>query len=422
MANPHIQVLIDDTEMTVPVRDALDQIRATPDIQRLDHDIPSAGSAPADARLVLTDDIRRLTNGRLEKLTGWVRDHPCPTVICSASSVEAVAIPDLADAALSVACLHNPSRDVLAGHLSAMCSVSTTMNAMRREVATLRCREERLRQKVRRLGRDLRNAGELQRDLLPHDLPDCDGMDIHTLYRPAEVVSGDCYDVVRISPTKIAFTLADATGHGMAAGLLCASFVRSLCRSAKSYCADRDVDPACVLSYLNRELCAADLSECLFVTAIHAVYDETTGVVRLARAGAPYPIYLRRDGHPELVPSEGPAAGMLENARFESVEITLKPGDTLVLHTDGLEDLVIGSQRAAGHERLDQTAWFHSLKRYSFRRSLIELDGMVASGTGAEGPNDDLTVLALERRTGVAQKPRALPQPSTHRHDLAVAG
>lgn len=422
MANPHIQVLFDDTDMTVPVREALDQIRATLDLQRLDHDISPAGSAPADARLVVTDDIRRLANGRLEKLKGWVRNHPCPTVICSASSAEAVTIPNLADTAASVACLCNPSRDVLAGHLSAMCSVSGAMNAMRREVATLRCREETLRERVRRLGHDLRRAGELQRDLLPHDLPDCDGLDLHTLYRPAEVVSGDSYDVVRISPTKIAFTLADATGHGMAAGLLCASFVRSLCRSAEYYCADRDVDPAFVLSYLNRELCAADLSECFFVTAIHAVYDETTGVVRLARAGAPYPIHLRRGGNPELVPSEGPAAGVIENARFETMEITLQPGDTLVFHTDGLEDLVIGSRREAGRERLEQSAWFQSLERRSIRRSLIELDGLVASGAGAGGFKDDVTVLALERRTDAAQKSEALRVFSTHPHELAVAG
>jgi len=421
MADPHIQVLLDDTDMTVSVREALDQIRATLDLQQLDHGIPPISGTPADARLVLTNDIRRLTNGRLEKLTGWVRDHPCPTVICSASSVEAVAIPDLADSAVSVACLCDPSRDVLAGHLSAMCSMSGIMNAMRREVATLRCREESLREKVRRLGRDLRHAGELQRDLLPHELPECDGLDIHALYRPAEVVSGDSYDVVRISPTKIALTLADATGHGMAAGLLCASFVRSLCRSAKSYCADRDVDPACVLAYLNRELCAADLSECLLVTALHAVYDETTGVVRLARAGAPYPIHLRRGAKTELVESEGPAAGMIENARFETVEITLMPGDTLVLYTDGLEDLVIGSQREVGRARLEHTKWFQSLDRHSFRRNLIELDGMLASDTAYEDSKDDLTVLALERRTNTVRKPEFLLNSSAHPHELAVA-
>jgi serine phosphatase RsbU (regulator of sigma subunit) len=157
------------------------------------------------------------------------------------------------------------------------------------------------------------------------------------VYRPAEFVSGDLYDVQRLDEERVAIAVADATGHGIPAALLTVFVKRTMRGKETSIAGDRLLAPDEVLRRLNRELLEADLAECRFVAAVYAVLNTRTGDVCLARAGAPYPVIRRSRGSLEVVRSAGPVAGVIAGAEFAAQRARLGPGDALILHTDGLD-------------------------------------------------------------------------------------
>jgi hypothetical protein len=94
-----------------------------------------------------------------------------------------------------------------------------------------------------------------------------------------------------------------------------------------------------VLERLNEELLEANLSECRFVAATYAVLNTRTMVLELARGGTPYPILRRRDGRLELLRPAGSVIGVLPGARYPSQQVQLARGDSLVICSDGVENV-----------------------------------------------------------------------------------
>ena len=252
--------------------------------------------------------------------------------------------------------------------------------------------------KTHRTSRDrfddqLRQAGSLQRSLQSPP-PAIDGLDVHTLYRPAGAISGDLYDVVRLDETHVSLALADATGHDLAAGLLSVFIKRSLQGKEHRDGGYRLLDPDEVLARANRDLLAVRLEECQFVTAVYAVYNEQTHVIRWARGGGPYPILMRRNQPPRLLISEGTLLGAVPNPTFEVVEHQLEPGDTLILHTDGLEDLVRLRTRMTDRP-LSHTVLFPSLGDGDIETHLHQLTTELNEMDKAGWDRDDVTVVTL---------------------------
>ena len=101
----------------------------------------------------------------------------------------------------------------------------------------------------------------------------------------------------------------------------------------------RLLPPTEVLERLNEELLEANLSECRFVAATYAVLNTRTMVLELARGGTPYPILRRRDGRLDLLRPAGSVIGVLPGARYPSQQVQLAPGDSLVICSDGVENV-----------------------------------------------------------------------------------
>lgn len=249
------------------------------------------------------------------------------------------------------------------------------VRACTEELSRLYARERTHLETIRVMREQLSLAASVQRDLLPVRLPVIRGLDVDVLYQPADVVSGDCYDVVRLDESRTGFMIADATGHGVPAALL-AAFVKRAFRAAQSPDAyGAPPDPDAVLRRINSDLCEAELTDCQFVAALYAIYDERRRCVRWARGGIPYPFVRRGDGTLHAVDSEGPLIGIRSEPHFEVVELELSPGDTITFHTDGTEQL--------GDVRMLPT-WDVA----SFEARISEL---VRSGLMA----DDVTLLSL---------------------------
>jgi sigma-B regulation protein RsbU (phosphoserine phosphatase) len=242
----------------------------------------------------------------------------------------------------------------------------------------------------------LRLAGQVQSDLLPEPLAETHPLEISTLYLPADYISGDIYDIARLDEHHIGFSIADATGHGLPAALLTFLIKKSLRGKEIFDHSYRIIEPDELLARLNEELLQASLSQCQFVTALHAIFDRRSDRMRWARGGCPYPILVRCGEPARLVTSDGGLIGAFEQ-RFEVVEHTLEPGDTLVFYSDGLDALLLhGSGPAA--RTLSETPWIRILEQQGPEPALQAVRELVARSAPSDWHADDITIIAIRMK------------------------
>lgn len=300
-------------------------------------------------------------------------------------------------------------------------TVRRALEAMSRSVRTFRTELRRLQERdrtqtetIREMRRQLQLAGAVQRNFLPAHLPEPHGADVQLLYHPAGSLSGDSYDAYRMDDSRVAFVLADATGHGLPSAMLSAYVQRSFRGMGKSGLNKRQLEPNDVLAAANRHLLDTELVDCQFVAAVCVIYDEERQTIRWARAGTPYPILIRKGQPPRQVESEGPIVGLCEDARFETVELSLEPGDVLLFHTDGLDELLMRHEDStdsspSGHQQLSHTHWFRTLSHKTVTHHLREIERRVVAAKQAGLDADDVTILTLrvcDRVTGHANGQR----------------
>ena len=272
------------------------------------------------------------------------------------------------------------------------------LEAMVQEVTLLRRRDEASRRTIMEYREQMRSAATIQRDLLPSTLPKVAGLDVHLVFRPADALSGDLYNVVRIDETHIGISLADATGHGLPGGVLATFLCRSLCGGHVRNGSKRSLQPDEVLRRVNRDLLDAGFTDCPFVTALNAVYHEPTRTLTWARGGAPYPILVQHGELPRQIISQGPLVGAIEHSEFEVTSLTLQPGAIIVLHTDGLEALLCDRRTEHGRYDLANSEWFQRLGEQELVRQIEDLEARLDSISKSDWYVDDVTVIALHAR------------------------
>jgi serine phosphatase RsbU (regulator of sigma subunit) len=198
-------------------------------------------------------------------------------------------------------------------------------------------------------------AGQIQRALLPKRQPDIAGYTFWQCYRPVEEVGGDLYDYIRTeSPegdkrteTRWAVVAGDVAGHGMPAALMMAGIcpeIRHLIRAG--------VAPADVLKKVNRVVYDGDF-DCRFVTLAIAELNPRLHRLSIANAGHPWPLIRRRDGRIEAGSEEtSTPLGINADEAFQSVSVSLEPGDVVILYSDGVSDALDRRGRRFSDQRL----------------------------------------------------------------------
>jgi hypothetical protein len=192
---------------------------------------------------------------------------------------------------------------------------------------------------IAELTEQLRLAGLVQRDFLPKQLPDSEHFRWAVAFQPAEWVSGDLYDVVRLDTTRIAFYLVDAVGHAMPAALL-TIFVKQAIAFRQSQEPFAILQPAEVMEALNKKMCQERLSGYQFATCCYCLLDTGSMTLTIARAGHPYPILLRPGQGPLRIETRGSLLGIFEQSTYQQVTIELARGDKLLLYSDGAEPMI----------------------------------------------------------------------------------
>src|SRR6266851_4513931 len=184
----------------------------------------------------------------------------------------------------------------------------------------------------KRLEGQLEVARQVQLELLPASDPVLPGYDISAYNFPTEEVSGDYYDWVRIYDDQIAIMIADVAGKGVPAALLMA-FLRASLRAASHI----GYAPQFSMSKVNYLLWES-IERNQFVTAFYGILDATNGTLAYANAGHNPPLLVDADGNARFIEQGGLPLGMFRDTRYYEYYLTLEPGQTLVLYTDGVTE------------------------------------------------------------------------------------
>ncbi|MGD0744928.1 MAG: SpoIIE family protein phosphatase [Verrucomicrobiota bacterium] len=209
---------------------------------------------------------------------------------------------------------------------------------------------------------NLHMAREIQSAMLPQQFPtfprnvpaEQSAFQFVHRYQAAETVSGDFFSVSALSDAQAAVFICDVTGHGIRAALVTA-MIRALVEELKPLA----TDPGMFLSKLNSDLCSIlkTSGSPMLTTAFYLVADWRSGVMRFANAGHPKPLLVRRatrqvqplanaSGHSE------PALGLFEDSPYQTTEITIQPGDLVMLFTDGLYEVQGPNEELYSQERM----------------------------------------------------------------------
>ena len=203
-----------------------------------------------------------------------------------------------------------------------------------------------LRQTESALNRDLGEARRLQQSLVSERFRMLRGGAVSMLLRPSGHIGGDLVGLFRISETRIGLYALDVSGHGIASALMTARLAGYLTASAPERNVALTIDemglysmrpPDEVCRILNR-LILDDFDSDHYVTIVLAECDLRSGRVCMAQAGHPNPLVQRADGRVEFVGTGGMPVGLLEDADFSSFDVTLGPGDRLLIHSDGITE------------------------------------------------------------------------------------
>lgn len=275
---------------------------------------------------------------------------------------------------------------------------------IRRATGELSRSREELRAKNLIMEENLRMAREIQTSMLPQQYPsfpkdvppEQSAFQFVHRYEPAESVSGDFFSVSALSENEAAIFICDVTGHGVRAALVTA-MIRALAEELKPLARD----PGMFLRKLNSDLCSIlkSTGSPMLTTGFYLVADWTSGVMRFANAGHPKPLFIRRSaGRVEpLVNVTGqsqPALGLFDDPPYQTTEVTLTPGDFVMLFTDGLYEVQGLNEELYSQERMMMDV--QNLLAKSNRELFDELLEAIRAFSVSHEFDDDVCIVGME--------------------------
>lgn len=240
--------------------------------------------------------------------------------------------------------LFNKIDSTFADNDQRLLSIIATQSAQVIENARL-YEEEREKE---RMMRDLIMAQEIQKSLLPEEDPHLPGVDIAGRNVPAQAVGGDYFDFIPLSGTRLAVALGDVSGKGIPAALLMSNLQAALRSQTSSSPLPKDC-----ITQVNRLLHSCTDSE-KFVTMFYGLFNAEDKSLHYTNAGHNHPIVLDPQKDPTLLDVGGIVLGAVPQFPYEEGKIELKPGQILILYSDGITETINEEEDQYGEERLIQ--------------------------------------------------------------------
>jgi sigma-B regulation protein RsbU (phosphoserine phosphatase) len=262
-------------------------------------------------------------------------------------------------------------------------------NLFGRATANLVLKEE-LRIANARMESELKVVADIQRSLLPVELPKIPGLDIAAFYQTSRHAGGDYYDFFPLDGGKLGILIADVSGHGTPAAVMMA-VTHSIAHTHH----EAPTPPSKLLNFINRHLTARYTGDTgTFVTAFYGIYDPATQTLTFANAGHNPPRLKRGCGGPNGI-IEGQSSlplGIEPNEVYYDNVQQLQTGDTLVIYTDGITEARNAEGELFDTERLDAVLTCTC----DSAQSLIDATvAAVNKHTDYAMPQDDRTMLVI---------------------------
>lgn len=242
-----------------------------------------------------------------------------------------------------------------------------------------------------RIESELRIAHDIQMSILPKlfpAFPERNEFDIFASIVPAREVGGDLYDFFFVDEDHFCFLVGDVSGKGVPA-----AFFMAVTKTLLKVVSERRLDPGEVLAKVNNDL-AEDNDSCMFVTLFLAIINIHTGEVRYASAGHNPPLLLPAGGKAQWVPPLNElVAGVMEGTSYTTKTMTMQPGDTLFVYTDGVTEAMDNGKALYSEDRLEEIMNRCGDKSAEEIVRAVE-DSLKEFCCGAE-QSDDITMLAL---------------------------
>ena len=235
---------------------------------------------------------------------------------------------------------------------------------------------------------ELEVARQLQRELMPQSAPKLAGYGFAHSYRTANEVGGDYYDFQPLPDGRLALAIGDASGHGIAAGLLMA-----IANATLKTALDVDPEPSKVADLMNKALFRTG-DRRSFMTLFYSVLEPLSGRLDYVCAGHPFPLLRGADGAIRELGRGALPLGMKESLDLEVQTVSLEEGDLLALFSDGLPEAIAGrDEEAFGFERLKDLLAPGGTAAALHNRILDAFDRHMGDDT----LTDDLTLVVLAR-------------------------
>jgi len=263
-----------------------------------------------------------------------------------------------------------------------------------------RIKEQATEAEKRVMEGELAAAHEIQMSILPKifpAFPERKEFDLHAILEPAREVGGDLYDFYSLDEDRLFFVIGDVSGKGVPASLFMA-----ITMTLFKVNVEGGGSPAEVMTRVNDQL-SRDNDAAMFVTTVCGVLDVPTGELTLANGGHNPPLILGADGLRAVAGVPSMVVGAMEGIPYPLLTETLKPGEVLVLFTDGVTEAMNGVDEAYGDDRLaDELLKVASRPAADITQAILD---DIRLFTGETPQSDDITLLALRYSGATGDQP-----------------
>jgi sigma-B regulation protein RsbU (phosphoserine phosphatase) len=246
---------------------------------------------------------------------------------------------------------------------------------------------ERVADNEKRISREMKIAREIQRQLMPDEVPSIPPLTMAVLFKPVAQLGGDLYDWIKFDDGRLALVLGDVAGKGAPAalyGALASGVIRT--RAGRKY------PPAEMLELVNKTLYLRPV-EGQYIAVTYSIYDPATRKITLANSGLPYPLLVRA-GLPSFLDIGGVPLGLLPDTKYQETVLELQTNDILVFHSDGVVEMRNDAGEEFGLRRLAETVRINHEK--SPDEIVKSISASLADFIGRVRPQDDRTMIVVK--------------------------
>ena len=235
-------------------------------------------------------------------------------------------------------------------------------------------------------------AADVQRKLVPSRVPTLAGSDLGAFTKPARGVSGDYYDIVKLNDAgKVAMVVCDVAGKGVPASL-----VMVMIRTILHLVASDNRDAAKMVTWINRGI-AGEIDIERFATMSILIYDPVTRTLDYSNAAHhPAVLYQKSSGDVSRIDTEGLPIGLERSAAYGRETVSLEPGDTVLVFTDGITEALNEKREQFGDERL-MTVFKENVTNKA-DEIVNAIRDSVTKFIGGAKQHDDQTVIVLQAK------------------------